>query len=212
MSPEHVYNSLRAEATQGFTAVRQLAVGESAAIAIVLVELLRSKSLYAIVACEVVIVGLVYFAARSGRDWYIQATRQLSYVLVAHELPERQNAKTQGPTSFPHWILADRSESFYHTHIRDDGQLGRQQQPAFRTHLPGRELHTFLVHQFWLVLITVVAAGIIFERTFPVRMLLGLAPAVTVPEQRLVAAFWADVPLMVVAGIFYVARRHLLTA
>lgn len=194
--------SQRAEATQGFAAVRQLAVGESAAIAIVLVELLRSKSLYAIVACEVVVVGLVFFAARWGRDWYIQAIRQVAYLLIAYELPERDRINaTPGADPAMLWFLADRSESFDHTRVRDDGRIGASRQQRFRTHLPGRELHTFLAQQLWLVVIDAVAAVIALVRTFPIGAWFHPSTA-TAAQLALLTAFQADVVLMLVAIAF----------
>ena len=172
---KHVYKALRNEATQSIMAVRQLGIGENAAFAIILVELLKTKSLYELLALDSVLLGLIYFAARLGRDWFIQAYRQLSYIFVAYELVER-NVLIRLPEKnyFDLWVLANRSESFFSGDMHRHGAVPTDPTPRkpFRTHTPGRELRTFLMHQFLLLVIAIAATAFA-----AIRISFALVPA-----------------------------------
>ncbi|HEX3464701.1 MAG TPA: hypothetical protein VHS78_11690, partial [Candidatus Elarobacter sp.] len=112
------------------SAVRQLGIGENAAFAIILVELLKTKSIYELMALNTVLLGLIYFATRLGRDWFVQAYRQLSYIFVAYELAER-NVLIRLPQKnfFDLWVLANRSEAYLAGDMHRHGMVASDPTP-----------------------------------------------------------------------------------
>lgn len=147
MNKDQTYSGLRQEMTQTFYAFRQLITAEYVSYAFVLVALLQAQVLQTAMLFDVLLAALVFIVTLLGRSWFLQATRQGSYLLIAFELPDRVH--NTGEDHAAYWILANRS---FARHLRTN------RRDTF--HFPTRELHHFLVQQLVLGIVAGIVAGL----------------------------------------------------
>ncbi len=135
-----VYSSLREETLQLFSSIRTAIMGEVGGALIVVSAMFTVKAPLGSAALLLVSCGLVIFTTSLVQHWFLQALRQSTYLLFAHDLPMLMS-QPPGELSDA-WLLASRSESMYR----------REHRPSSgpQIHLGG-DLERAIDQQFWLL-------------------------------------------------------------